>query len=192
MFFIPGILISAVTFPGVIVHELAHQVFCYFRRVPVYEVKYFQLQTPCGYVLHEPSDNPLTNFVIAMGPFLVNTLLGAIILLPASVEMMEFGLLGALSGENAAWNVLHYLPTLLSIWLGLSIVMHAFPSTGDAGSLVDSILKNKRVNPFIKILVAPFVGLIYLGAIGSVFWLDFGYALLVAFSLPKLIALFIQ
>lgn len=28
MFFIPGQLIALVTFPGVIVHELAHQLFC--------------------------------------------------------------------------------------------------------------------------------------------------------------------
>ena len=42
MFVIPGFIISLVTFPGVIVHELAHQIFCMLMKVPVYDVKYFQ------------------------------------------------------------------------------------------------------------------------------------------------------
>ena len=92
MFFIPGILIAIVTFPGVIVHELAHQIFCNIRRVPIYEVKYFQFKSPCGYVIHEKSDNVFTNFIISVGPFFVNTLLGACILFPASIEISTFGI----------------------------------------------------------------------------------------------------
>ena len=192
MFFIPGVLIAIITFPGVIVHELAHQIFCYFRRVPVYEVKYFQIKNPSGYVVHEPSASPLTNLVISIGPFIINTLLGAIILFPASIEMSEFGILTAVRNGNVGFEgILRFLPMLILYWLGVSIIMHAFPSTGDAQSLVSSVLKNKEVNIFIKILVAPFVGLIYLGAIGSMVWLDLGYALLIAFLLPKLIALFL-
>lgn len=33
---IPGFLISLVTFPGVMVHELAHLVFCKLTNTPVY------------------------------------------------------------------------------------------------------------------------------------------------------------
>jgi len=192
MFFIPGIIIAIITFPGVIVHELSHQIFCFIRRVPVYEVKYFQFNNPTGYVLHEPSSSPLTNFIISIGPFIINSLLGAIILFPASIEMSEFGLFNAIYNENINANgVLKLLPILILYWLGISIMMHAFPSTGDAQNLVSSILKNKEINIFIKILVAPFVGLIYLGAIGSVVWLDLGYAILISFSLPKLLTLFL-
>jgi len=43
------------------------------------------------------------------------------------------------------------------------------------------------VNLFARILVAPVVGLIYIGAVGSVVWLDLGYALLVSSMLPKVI-----
>lgn len=192
MFFIPGILISIVTFPGVIVHELSHQIFCYLRRVPVYEVKYFQVKNPCGFVAHEPSDDPLTTFIISIGPFIINTLLGACILFPASIEMSEFGIFDWIWRSDVDLTaVVRFIPMLIAYWLGISILMHAFPSTGDAGVLVSNILKNKDVNIFIRILVAPFVGLIYLGAIGSMFWLDLGYALLVAFILPKLMALFL-
>ena len=177
MFFIPGAIISIFTFPGVIVHELAHQLFCYWRRVPVYEVKYFQvnLSGPCGYVVHEYSENPMTNFVITLGPFIVNTFLGLCILFPASIMDMF--------GPSPLF-------TILINWLGISVLMHAFPSIGDAQVFISTILKNKEINIVIRILAAPIVGLIYLGSIGSVFWLDLGYALLIGnYFLPKLIPL---
>jgi hypothetical protein len=178
MIIIPGILISIVTFPGVIIHELAHQIFCYLCKVPVYEVKYFQFKNPNGYVAHEKIDSPLKNLIIAIGPFFINTLLGAIILFTPSMETAAF----AFSTDIV--NILLY-------WLGISIIMHAFPSTGDAQNIVENVLKSKEVNIFIKILATPIIGLIYLGAIGSAVWLDLGYALLIAYLVPKLIYLFI-
>jgi len=158
----------------------------------VYEVKYFQVKKPYGYVVYEPSDSPLTNFIISIGPFIINTLLGALILLPASIELSVFGVLSGIQNSNITFgDVLRFLPTLVSCWLGISIIMHAFPSIGDAEVLVSTILKNKEVNLFIRIMIAPVVGFIYLGAIGSIVWLDLGYALLVAFFMPKIIGLFL-
>lgn len=176
---IPAQLISIITFPGVIVHELAHQLFCRWCRIPVYEVKYFRIGNPCGYVVHEPVKSPLKNFLTAMGPFLINTLLGILITLPASVSLFMFRSLG---GNN--------ILNLVLGWLGISILMHAFPSTGDAKAMVQSILKNPEVNILAKILTAPFIGLIYIGAFGSIFWLDLIYAIAVAAFLPKLFSLF--
>ncbi|AOR23691.1 metalloprotease family protein [Clostridium taeniosporum] len=174
MYFIPGFLISAVTFPGVIVHELAHQIFCRLMKVPVYEVKYFQLSNPCGYVMHEPVDNPLKSFFISIGPFLINTILGMFIMLPASIEIFEF--------KNN-----HSFLNLFLAWIGISILMHAFPSKGDAKSMIESILKNKEVSIVVKILVTPVIGLIYIGAYGSIIWLDLIYAMAISVLLPKIL-----
>lgn len=173
---IPGILIAVLTFPGVMVHELAHQLFCRICRIPVYEVKYFQFANPCGYVLHEPTDNPVKNFLTAMGPFFVNTITGMLIVLPASINLFYFSSLHVMQIEN-----------LLLAWLGISILMHAFPSKGDADSMVQSILKNSAVSFPVKIFVAPFIGLVYLGTIGSVVWLDLVYAVAMAMAGPYLI-----
>ncbi|MEM1483532.1 DUF3267 domain-containing protein [Oscillospiraceae bacterium PP1C4] len=192
MFFIPGILISIITFPGVIVHELAHQLFCRIMRVPVYEVKYFQFANPCGYVIHEGTEKPLTNFMISTGPFLINTLLGAGILFPVAIEILEFQVYKPfINGEIANAGTLIRVPVLLVAWLGISILMHSFPSTGDADAMVSSILKNKNVNIFVKILVTPVIGLIYLGAVGSILWLDLVYALAIGAVLPSFIAQFL-
>jgi len=77
---------------------------------------------------------------------------------------------------------------IVLLWLGISILMHAFPSTGDAKSLVQTVLKNKEVGVGAKIITAPFIGLIYLGAVGSVFWLDLIYGIAMSMLLPNFIS----
>lgn len=178
MLFIPGVIISIITFPGVIVHELAHQIFCYLMKIPVYEVKYFQFKNPSGYVIHERTDKPLKSFLISVGPFLINTILGIIIMSSVSIELLGFEDLD---------NIL----SLFLGWIGISILMHAFPSVADGKGLVDSILKNKEVNILIKIITAPVIGLIYLGALGSAIWLDLIYAIGVSMVLPGILVNFI-
>lgn len=171
--FIPGIIITIVTFPGVIVHELAHQLFCRLFKVPVFEVVYFQAANPAGYVLHEVPANKFHSLMISVGPFFLNTIVGALIALPASLSVLEFG----------------HSPGLLDvilIYLGVSIAMHAFPSTGDASSILQTI-KEKGTPIWVKIVAYPVVGLIYLGAAGSFFWLDFAYGIGVVIGLPKLL-----
>jgi predicted small integral membrane protein len=171
---IPGHIISIITFPGVIVHELAHQLFCYLCNIKVYKVKYFQFGNPSGYVVHEGTDHPGKVFITSMGPFFFNTLLGSLIILPSSIEFFAFKVNG---------NILN----LINVWTGFSILMHSFPSTGDAKVMVQQIIKNKKVNIFIKILVAPWIALVYIGAVGSVAWLDALYATSVAMLLPNVL-----
>lgn len=175
---IPGFLIAALTFPGVIVHEFAHQLFCRLFRVPVYDVVYFQMKNPSGYVAHEPTEKPLASFMISVGPFIVNTLLGMLVVFPAAIELFRF-------------EVYQNILVLLLGWLGISILMHAFPSTGDAKVMVQSILKNPDVNLAVKVVTAPVIGLVYLGALGSMMWLDLIYAVFMAMVLPNLVLLLI-
>lgn len=178
---IPGFIVSVLTFPGVAVHELAHQICCRICRIPVYEVKYFQFQNPCGYVLHEPSSNPWKNLITGLGPFFFNTILGMLITLLVCDNVFGYGQAGGSLG------ILVKLISCVLYWLGVSVLMHAFPSTGDARSMVQSILKNKEVNMFAKIVAAPFIGLIYLGAFGSMFWLDLIYGMGMSMVLPQLL-----
>jgi hypothetical protein len=172
MFFIPGIVITVVTFPGIIVHELAHQLFCRLYKIPVFKVVYFQTESPAGYVLHETPTNKWHSVMISIGPFFVNTLLGGLIALPASLPVFKF---------NTATPLDYVL-----IYLGVSIAMHAFPSTGDANAIWDT-LKEKTTPLWVKIAGYPIVGIIYLGAIGSFFWLDLVYGVAIAIGLPNLL-----
>jgi hypothetical protein len=172
MFFIPGFLISIVTFPGVIVHEFAHQLFCRLARVAIFDVCYFRVGNPAGYVVHEIPKKSYQNILIGIGPFFVNTIIGALIALPAAIPVIKFG-----SG-----SVIDYL----LIYLGVSIAMHSFPSTGDAKSIWNS-LKENDTNIIVRIIAAPIVGLIFLCAAGSIIWLDLFYGVTVAMFLPNLI-----
>lgn len=169
-----GFLISIITFPGIMVHEFAHQIFCRILRIPVFRVVYFRVGNPCGYVEHEASEDPLKVFLTSTGPFFVNTLLGIVILTPVAIPIIKFREYG---------NPLN----LLLAWLGFSILMHAFPSTGNARNMVEYLLKNSQVGILPKILAAPVIGLIYAGAFGSIFWLDLIYAGAVAMLIPNLL-----
>ena len=169
---IPGIIITMITFPGVIVHELAHQLFCRIYKVPVFKVVYFQMENPAGYVIHETPLNKWHSVMISIGPFFVNSLLGAIIALPAALPVFKFG---------TATPIDYVL-----IYLGVSIAMHAFPSTGDADAIWGT-LKEKDTPFWIKIIGYPIVGIIYLGSIGSFFWLDLVYGVAIAIGLPNLL-----
>jgi len=170
--FIPGILISIITFPGVIVHELAHQLFCRWLKVPVFKVVYFQAENPVGYVLHEVPSSKWHSILISVGPFFINTLLGALIAFPAALPVFKFGNAGFLD--------------YLLIYLGVSIAMHAFPSTGDANVIWEHV-RQKGASIWVKVFGYPIVGLIYLGSLGSFFWLDLLYGIGIAVGLPNLI-----
>lgn len=173
---IPGFIITILTFPGVIVHEIAHQLFCRMFRVAVLDVCYIKVGNPAGYVIHERPKNSVQQILIGIGPFLVNTILGALIALPAAIPILYFG------DKFTGTNILDFF----LIWLGVSIAMHSFPSTGDAQSLWNTV-KDKETSLLTKILGAPIVFLIYIGAMGSVVWLDLFYGIAVATFVPNLI-----
>ena len=65
--------------------------------------------------------------------------------------------------------------------------MHAFPSTGDAEALIASVLKNENVNFLFKVVTFPFIIAIYIGAFGSVVWLDVVYAVAVSMVVPNIL-----
>lgn len=167
---IPGCLMSVLTFPGVIVHEIAHLLMCRLFQVPVRKVCYFRFGNPAGYVVHETPQSPYQNLVIGIGPFLVNTVLGALVSLPATLGGSH------LADKSPAQLVL--------LWLGLSIAMHAFPSTGDARSIWQCA---SETGCLARLVVLPFVAIIYIGALGSVVWLDLAYAAAVVGAIPWLL-----
>jgi hypothetical protein len=172
MFFIPGFIISIITFPGVIVHEFAHQLFCRLFRTSVLDVCYFRVGNPSGYVVHEQPSKGSHQIWIGLGPFFINTIIGALIALPSAIPVIQF--------HNAT-----FIDYIL-IWLGVSITMHSFPSTGDAKNIWSSVKERETSWP-VRILVSPIVGLIYVCSIGSVVWLDFIYGVAVATGIPYLL-----
>jgi len=172
---IPGFIITWLTFPGVIVHEAAHLLFCKLRRVPVFDVRYFtfSLAGPAGYVLHAKPNNFVSSFLICVGPLLVNTVLCILFCFPAFVPVRLFSQKDPL---NYFW-----------MWLGLSIGMHAFPSTSDANVLWSEAREAAKKGNWLAIVSFPLVVLIYCANIGSIFWLDLAYGVAIGLGLPEFI-----
>jgi hypothetical protein len=170
---IPGFLIAILTFPGVIVHEAAHMLFCKIRHVPIFDVCFFRFGNPVGYVAHGKIDDFTSSFLVAVGPFLVNSVLCIFICLPAFVPVRIFGL-----GDPLSYFLL---------WLGISIGMHAFPSTQDASNLYAHAKQAAgRLNP-LAILSFPLVGAIYVANILTVLWFDYIYGIAIGLGLPTLV-----
>ncbi|WP_343524821.1 hypothetical protein [Pedobacter sp.] len=155
---------------------LKNIIFIGLANVPVFEVCYFRPENPVGYVIHEPAQKVYQTVFISVGPFIVNSLLCFVI-----------GFSAALQFKFDSANVLDYL----LMYLAISIGAHAFPSTGDANSLWNAVVKSKTTSWLSKIVVTPIVGFIYAGALGSFFWLDIIYGSAVAMGLPYLIIKFL-
>ncbi len=175
MLFIPASIALLLSFPGVIVHEMAHELFCRIFGVAVLDVCYFRFGNPAGYVVHEVPRNTYQHIMIALGPLLVNTIVGAVIAAPAVVPVFQF----------RSASVMDYV----LVWLGVTIAMHSFPSTADAKSIWAGLWK-RRAPILARVAGTPIVLLIYIGAFGSIFWLDLVYGIAVVWVLPKLFVSF--
>jgi hypothetical protein len=164
---IPGFIITWLTFPGVIIHEFAHKFFCSLTGTKVLEVCYFRFGNPAGFVIHEQPATVWQHILIGIGPLFVNTGLGL--------------LLGAL-----ALPLKHSAPAVFYVlfWLAISVAMHSFPSSGDAKSIWNAVW-NHSAPISAKLVGTPLVGVIFLGAIGSIFWLDLIYGVAVVVLIPE-------
>ena len=118
---IPSQVVALVTFPGVVLHEVVEQLFCRWLRVAVGNVCYLRFGTPPGFVIHEPPANVRQALLIGLGPFLVNSLLAALMAFPFVLPALEFRV-SATEGYILAW-------------LSVSIAMHSFPNADETGDL---------------------------------------------------------
>lgn len=158
--FIPGWLISLITFPGVIIHEWAHKKFCNWTGVVVQKVVYFRFGNPAGYVIHERPQKYSQIFWISTGPLIINSLLTIILSYIASQIQPE--------------SFLYYL----LLWIAISVGMHAFPSDQDASHIFNeskTLLKNG--GSALHYFAYPFYALIWLANKLRFIWFDLWYAI---------------
>lgn len=170
------LIMSYLTFPGVIAHEFAHAWACRRLGIHVHKVCYLRLGDPMGYVLHEPPQYAFQHIIVAVAPFFVSTLIAL------SVSLAACGV-----ARSQAFPEMRDAVTLASLWLSFSFALHAFPSGGDADSLWEDV-RSSGVSLFAKLLLIPAVGMIRLAQLGTRFWLDVLFALAVV-SMPPAVLL---
>ncbi len=170
MFFIPGFLISIATFPGVIVHETAHLLFCRIFKIPVYGVCFFRLENPAGYVLHGQTNDFKATFFVSMGPFFLNTLLCIVFCSAAFLPIQVLDVSDPLA--------------YLFYWFGLSMGMQAFPSTADLAHIWElAPAEAKRFN-ILAIASFPIIVLLWALNYARFFWADLWYGVAVGILGP--------
>lgn len=174
MFFIPGWLIALATFPGVICHEAAHKLFCDLSGTPVYDACYIRLGNPAGYVIHGPTKNLKSAFLISVGPLIVNTMLCSVITFAAAIPVF------ILQVAHAT------LLSILLLWVGMSLGMHAFPSNVDMDGF-RSFAHNTQTHGLVRLAAVFFSGLFRIANALRVIWFDLIYAFAIASFLPWLV-----
>jgi hypothetical protein len=178
MFFIPGWLIALVTFPGVVVHEIAHRFFCDVTDTPVYEVDYYSPgSNPAGYVVHGPPRSLRAGLLISCGPLLVNTVLCAVLTFTVAYQTL---ILNSSLNDPVLWVL---------AWLGYSIGMHAIPSRQDAASFTAQV-KEARGHGLTLQLARLMSGVITAANALRAIWIDAIYAVGVSLALPALLVAF--
>ena len=113
-------------------------------------------------------------FFVSMGPFFGNTLLCMLFCAAAFLPVWELKVSDPLA--------------YFFYWLGLSIGMHAFPSTADLSNLWELAPSKAKRGDVLAVVSLPLVGILYLLNFGRIVWADLGYGILVGILGP--IALF--
>ncbi len=163
--FIPGELIALLTFPGVILHEIAHRFMCDILKVKVYDVKYFAIgSTRAGHVYHHKTDNSYHDFLIGFAPLFINSFFCIIFTFPYTSTVVI-----ANEGTFDYASIFLY-------WVGISMGACAFPSNQDIENVLASPKNKGMLCDIMKCLNRL-----------SFFWVDFIYAATISFILPFLI-----
>lgn len=163
-------LLTLATFPGVALHEYAHETVCDRYRIPVHEVCYFQLGTPPGYVIHARPKRYRHHFAVMVAPFLLNTAV-ALGLFYALVR-------GAVEGRLPAATLpptVEFVGVVALAWIAVSSGVHAFPSERDATELWLQTKRRLPWNPLV-LLGVPVLAVIWLLDALRTIWADVAYA----------------
>ncbi len=151
------------TFPGVIIHEWAHKIFCQLSGLKVVKAVYFRFGNPSGYVIHEAPHNYFQSFFVATGPIIFNSILSV---------GFSYAIFWLTPGSY--WR-------FIFLWLAFSIAAHAFPSEQDlSGASADGLDYLKRGSSLWPIIGFPFIGLMWLaGHFGLIFRIIFAFCLVI-------------
>lgn len=153
--------------PGVVFHELGHYLFCRLAGARVHKAVFFQFGNPAGYVVHTAPRRFREHFAIVVGPFLVNSTVGFLLFWvitsrwSKAVSLSEYQSLGVAA---------------ISLWLGISVSLQAFPSKGDARSLWQVANRHLRRGNVLAAIGYPAVATIYLVNVLRLLRLDWIYA----------------
>lgn len=172
-FYLPGELVSLFTFPGVVLHEIAHRFFCDLTHTPVYGINYFVIdEKVAGRVIHGQPTKWIYKFLISIGPLIINTIVCMMFTFPYGCKhILNIGT------TPFSESLGYYIIT----WIGFSVGFHAIPSNQDMKGLSE-----EATNIFAEagtLLLSGIIWLFNVDYIGPIF--KFAFVIWLSQQLPK-------
>lgn len=157
---------------GTIMRTFWEQVACRVCGIPVEDIRAFKVSELCGHVEHELIKRKKHIFVVCFLPFVLNFIFSCCFLLSGAYRVFYVGDIKTVT----SW---------VFLWLGISFAANCVPSFEDVLSFKEAFY-NDGTKPLVKILLAPFFGIIYGFSILERYSVTFVIAVLFAVVFPNL------
>ena len=161
------------TFFGTLMRTFWEQVACRICGIPVEDTRAFKVSELCGHIEHELIKRKKHIFVVCFLPFVLNFIFSCCFLLSGAYRVVYVGDVKSIT----SW---------VFLWLGISFAANCVPSFEDVLSFKDAFY-NPETKTVVKVLLAPFFGVIYGFGILERFSITFIISILFAIVFPQLL-----
>lgn len=158
-----------ITYFGTELRVLWEHIVCRACSIPAEDTRTFKVSEMCGHVEHELAKKLSSAFSLCFVPFIINFVIGILMLLTGSYRVFYIGDISFLG--------------LLFLWLGVSLLANCAPSFEDVLSFKDQLYK-KETSLFAKILLTPHFAVSYAFAYLERFSITLVLAVLFAVIFP--------
>lgn len=135
------------TFFGTELRTFWEHIACRILEIAAEDIRAFKVNELCGHVEHELVSTKKQSFLICWLPFTLNFIIGCCLLLSGSYRVFYVGELASFK----SW---------LFLWVGISCLANCVPSFEDVLSFKD-LFYAENSGKALKIILAPFFGVIY-------------------------------
>ena len=160
-----------ITYFGTEVRVFWEHLVCRLLKLPQEDTRSFKSSEMCGHVEHELVNNLKDSATLCFVPFVMNFILGVLILLTGSFRVFYIGD--------------YSFSSILLAWVGISLLTNCAPSFEDALTFKD-LLYAKETSVAVKIVLSPFFAVAYAAAFIDRFGLTLVLSILFAWAFPML------
>lgn len=165
-----------ITFFGTVLRTFWEHIACRIASIAAEDIRAFKVDELCGHVEHELCETKKQAFTMCFLPFFLNFIIGCCLLLSGSYRVIYAGDLGSIK----YW---------VFLYMGISCLANCVPSFEDVLSFKD-MFYNENAGKFLKVILAPFYSVIYVGALLERYSLTFVLAIAFAFVFPHIFNVF--
>lgn len=167
------VVTRVLTFFGTFLRAFWEHVVCRICKIPAEDIRAFKFDELCGHVEHELINKTSHAFLMCWLPFTLNFTMGTMFLLTGAYRVFYIGEIS--------------LTSLGVLWLGISCIANCAPSFEDMLSLKDCIYGGK--NKALKVILAPFFGVVCAMACLEKYSLTFVLSIVYAVVFPHAFSL---